>query len=135
VVNQKLSNAQITSVCRELLTSHPGVTGSALRIELRRRFGSAGKKDRVYALWRSLRSEPIAGHEVPPDQAELEAQLNEARRQIAQLETALFDAEQRAARAEERERIHQDRWANEIYELRKQMRQLGVGGRGTERGG
>jgi hypothetical protein len=41
---------------------------------------------------------------------------------VGSLQAALLDAEQRAARSEERERLHQDRWAMEIYRLREELR-------------
>jgi hypothetical protein len=123
-MNLKLSDSQISLVCRELLATQPTLSGRALRVELHRRFGSVGKKDRVYAVWRSLRAERAARSQVLQGCADLEVELEEARGQITALESALFDAEQRATRSEERERAHQDRWANEIYELREEVRQL-----------
>ena len=123
-VNLKLSDSEITSVCRELLVRDPTVSGRALRSELKRRLGSAGRKDRVYGLWRALRAEYAAQSAKATEIVELEAQLFEARQQIAVLEMSLFDTEQRALRSEERERTHQDRWANEMYELRAEVQRL-----------
>jgi len=105
-----------------------------MRSALRLRFRSPGKTDRVYAIWRAIRAEQPTSL-LSLETAALEAQLKEALQRVAHLETALFDAEQRAARSEERERIHQDRWAKEIYELREHLRQLGLGARGLERSG
>jgi hypothetical protein len=118
-VNLKISTGELLRTCRAVLAARPQISGRALRRELLARLGSAGKKDRVYAVWRALRLEM---QEPAPDVSTLEAQLQEARQQVASLQAALLDAEQRAARSEERERLHQDRWAMEIYRLREELR-------------
>jgi hypothetical protein len=123
-MNRKLLDGQIRSVYEDLLGQGGSISGRQLRAELTRRFGSGGKKDRVYALWRSWGDrESRAGESRSADLGALEASLADARRQIGLLETALFEAEQRALRAEERERIHQDHWAQEIDRLRQQVQQ------------
>jgi hypothetical protein len=129
-MNLKLSEGQISTVCHELLCERPALSGRALREELKRRYGSAGKKDRVYALWRSIRASASIAPAVPlAGEDELNQQLADARRQIELLETSLFDMEQRALRAEAREQLHQDRWANEIHELREALRHAQNNGR------
>jgi hypothetical protein len=123
-MNRKLIDAQIRSVYEELVGQGGSISGRRLRAELTRRFGSGGKKDRVYALWRSWGDrEGRGGESRSAEVAALVASLADARRQIGLLETALFEAEQRALRAEERERIHQDRWAQEIDRLHQQLQQ------------
>jgi hypothetical protein len=124
-VNLKISDNQLQRACREMLTRDAAISGRALRAQLLQRFGSAGKKDRVYAVWRALRAE----FEAPagsPDMIVLQGALQAAQQKIVDLEAALINADHRAAIAEERERIHQDRWANEIHQLREQVRRLGA---------
>ena len=55
-MNRKLTDRQITAVCRELLARDPATSGRALRAELKKRFDSPGKTDRVFAVWRTLRA-------------------------------------------------------------------------------
>jgi hypothetical protein len=123
-MNRKLLDGQIRSVYEELVGQGGSISGRELRAALTRRFGSGGKKDRIYALWRSWGDrEGRAGGSRSADLAALEVSLADARREIGLLETALFEAEQRALRAEERERIHQDHWAQEIDRLRQEVQQ------------
>jgi hypothetical protein len=75
----------------------------------------------VYAVWRSIRAEIESRYSGAAEPSLLGLEIIRAREQITTLETALFDAENRALRAEERERAHQDRWAAEIHELRRQL--------------
>jgi hypothetical protein len=121
-MNQKLTDDELTRACLELLSQRPSVSCRRLRILLRERFGCACRTDRVYAVWRSIRAEIETRYSAaaPPL---LDQDLKQARERVATLETALLDAENRALRAEERERAHQDRWAAEIHELRQQLQQ------------
>jgi hypothetical protein len=121
-MNLRLSDRRLKEVCSQLLAEDPALSGRQLRAALRTRFGVACRTERVYATWRSIREgQERAAADRSTDQAELVRQLELARLRIGQLETALIDAEQRALRAEERERVHQDRWAGEIDTLRRQM--------------
>ena len=131
-MNLKLSEAQITALCRELMSQTPELTGRALRAELSRRYGSVGKKDRVYALWRSLRLSPTAAAVIPTGTGDLTQQLADARQQIDRLEASLADMERRALRSETREQLHQDRWAREIHVLREALKRQRRGGDGSQ---
>jgi hypothetical protein len=118
-VNQKLTDYELARACLDLLSKHPTLSCRRLRILLRERFGCCCRTDRVYAVWRSIRAEIENRYAGAAEPSLLGQELIEARAQIATLETALFDAENRAVRAEEREKAHQDRWAAEIHELRQ----------------
>jgi hypothetical protein len=121
LVNQKLTDEELTRTCRELLSKRPSLSCRRLRTLLRESFGCSCRTDRVYAVWRSIRAEIESRYSGAVEPSLLDLELIRAREQIATLETALFDAENRALRAEERERAHQDRWAAEIHELRQQL--------------
>lgn len=123
-MNRKLSDRQITEVCRELLARDPETSGRALRAELRRRFDSPGKTDRVFAVWRTVRG---AGK----GRAGNGRFVEDLKRRVSELEARLRDSElaresagQRALLSEAREVAHQDRWAHEIHTLRGEVRQL-----------
>ena len=120
-VNQKLTDDQLARACLDLLSKQPSLSCRRLRILLRENLGCACRTDRVYTVWRSIRSEIESRYSGAAEPSTLDLELIRAREQIATLETALFDAENRAVRAEERERAHQDRWAAEIHELRQQL--------------
>jgi hypothetical protein len=120
-VNQKLTNDELTQACRELLSKRPGLSCRRLRILLRERFGCSCRTERIYALWRSIRTEIDQHLSERAEPSTVEEELTRNRQQIATLETALVDAEKRALRAEERERVHQERWAREVYDLRQQL--------------
>ena len=127
-MNQKLSNEMLSQVCTELLRRHPGLSCRRLRGLLRARFGCSCRTDRVYALWRSIRAELERHSSETAEPSFVEQELTRAQQQVASLETALSDAEGRAHKAEERERIHQDRWALEIAALREEVRRLRTAG-------
>jgi hypothetical protein len=55
-VNRKLTDDELTRACLDLLSKHPSLSCRRLRILLRERFGCACRTDRVYAVWRSIRS-------------------------------------------------------------------------------
>lgn len=105
---QKLTDAQMEIVCREVLTREAMPSGRLLRRALRERYGAAGRTERVFAIWRRIsRGQP---EEAPVTDAE-------RRRWLARIAAA----EERVRRAEERETMHQDKWAAEVYELREQL--------------
>jgi hypothetical protein len=120
-VNQKLTDDELTRACLDLLSQRPSLSCRRLRTLLRERFGCACRTDRVYAVWRSIRDEIESRYSGAAEPSLLDQELIEARERIATLERELIDAENRALRAEERERAHQDRWAAEIHELRQQL--------------
>lgn len=134
-MHRKLSDDQILATARAVLSRHPSASGRLLRAELRRRFGSAGRTDRVFSLWRSLTrasASPSPPSEAPTvlssppwlDGSSTEALLREARERVRRAEEARDAAIARAERAEAREIAHQDRWANEIHDLRERVRAL-----------
>ena len=54
----------------------------------------------------------------------MQSRLAAAEGRVAALESELERAEERTRRSEARELAHQDRWANEIHELRAAARRL-----------
>jgi DNA repair exonuclease SbcCD ATPase subunit len=124
-MNRKLTDRQITVVCRELLARDPATSGRAVRAELKHRFDSPGKTDRVFAVWRTLRTDSASS-------AARDTRVIEGlKHQVAELEARIHDAElareaaaQRAFLSEAREIAHQDRWAHEIHTLRAEVRRL-----------
>jgi DNA repair exonuclease SbcCD ATPase subunit len=124
-MNQKLTDRQSTTVCCELLARDPATSGRAVREELKHRFDSPGKTDRVFALWRTLRTDSASS---PARDTRV---IEGLKRQVAELEARIHDAEiaretadQRALLSEAREIAHQDRWAHEIHALRAEVRRL-----------
>lgn len=113
-VNRKLTDEDIEQAFRSLLTEQGRVTGRQLRRALREQWGSCGKSERVYRIWRRLNDEATYAKRGT-------TALHE---QIRALESALATAEDQARRAEDREMAHQDKWAGEIYELRKTVAHL-----------
>jgi hypothetical protein len=124
-MNRKLSDQQIMATCRELFASNDAVTGRGLRVELRHRFGFAGRTDRVFAIWRLVRDQrPFGGRHLQQQGGDMQARLVAAEARVQALEDERDRAEERARRSEARELAHQDRWANEIHELRAAARRL-----------
>jgi hypothetical protein len=120
-MNRRLSEARIRGTCREILERRGRVSGRALCIELRARFGSVGKTGRVFAIWReelaakAERERPVQAPPVPADVVELERRLKSA-------EAAAAENLKRAELAEYREQAHQERWALEVDGLRQRLR-------------
>jgi len=106
----------IRDTCRELMAAGR-VSGRALRRALRERYGSVGKTDRVFRVWReeTERKSDASRPQLPTDIAELQRRLIVA-------EEAAKKNLARAERAELRERAHQDRWAVEVDRLRQEVR-------------
>lgn len=129
-MHRKLTDEQILSAAREWVARDASGSGRALRRELRRRFGHVGRTERTFALWRTALAEvptetpPATARSASGEQGDLSAQLLAAEQRAQEAETARALAEARAERAEAREIEHQDRWANEIYELRERVRAL-----------
>lgn len=107
-----VADAEIRRTIERLTKTVGRVTTRSLRAELKRSFGHFGNSERVHRLLRTARDE--ARRRQAPDY-ELRAAL----------EQALNDAQHWKARAElatHRERVHQDKWAQEVYELRQALR-------------
>lgn len=122
-MNRKLTDQQIEAAWRDLEAKGIPATGRQLREALRERFGSPGKTDRIFAIWRTL-SEERRRAALEPSTAELLARMEAAESIAAAAVQAKGAAEARAALAEQREIAHQDRWAQEIYELRQEVERL-----------
>jgi hypothetical protein len=116
-VNRRLSEFQIRTTCREMITRVPNLSGRQLRRELKDRFGAVGKTARVFDLWREETQKTqiaIAAATLPTDIAELQRRLRIA-------EATAAENLKRAELAEYRERAHQDHWAVEIDRLKQQL--------------
>ena len=118
---RKLTDAQITATYAALQAAGRPTSGRALRAELRLRYGASGKTGRVFALCRALRTPQQV---VDPSLRVLNEQLAAAQRQQAGAERERDLAVARAERSELREISHQDRWANEIHQLRQTVTEL-----------
>ena len=112
----RLSDATILALIDELRTSHPALTGTQLRAELKARHGTPGGVTRIYRLLHAATapqrapSPPAVTRDAPPPSSDLQAKL------AAALE--------RARLAEYREEHHQSHWATEIDQLRQQVHAL-----------
>jgi hypothetical protein len=116
-MNRRLSEFQIRTTCRELVLRDSNLSGRQLRRELKDRFGSAGKTERVFQVWREetqALQKADAPSNLPIDVAELQRRLQAA-------EAAAAESLQRAEVAEYRERAHQDHWAMEIDRLKQRL--------------
>ena len=112
-MHQRLSEQMIRQTLRELITTHGLPSGRGLCAELRRRHGSVGRTERVFAIWREV----TAAASKTPERRDLEARLQVAEARAA----ALLE---RAERAELREQAHQDHWAMEVDRLRQEVSAL-----------
>jgi K+-sensing histidine kinase KdpD len=107
---KQLSDEQILDVIASMRKGQRRVTGSAVRAELRRAFGTPGGVDRIYKLINTTQTEPASSGD------------GEAlRHELASLTQQLALAIQRAELAEHREQAHQEKWAMEIDHLRQQL--------------
>ncbi len=122
-MNRKLTDQDIESTWRTLEAQFGRVGGRQLREELRARFGTPGRTDRVFSIWRTL-SEQQRRAALEPSVAELLRRMEAAEAIAKEALEAQVAAEARAALAESREMAHQDRWAHEIYELRQEVERL-----------
>ncbi len=120
-MNRKLTDAQVASAFTALAATGRPVSGRALRAELQSRYGAVGKTARVFALCRALQTAPVSDSNLL---AELRQALSDAQQQRAEALEARDRERARAERSELREIAHQDRWANEIHELRVQIGEL-----------
>src|ERR1035438_2078720 len=103
-MNRKLTDRQITAVCRELLARDPATSGRAVRAELKNRFDSPGKTDRVFAVWRTVRGDAGKGRASNGRLVEgLKHQVSELEARLRESELARDAAELRALLSEARE--------------------------------
>jgi Plasmid replication region DNA-binding N-term len=118
-MNLRLSEDRIHSACRELLAKQDRISGRALCVELRKRFGAVGKTERVFKIWRE---ETIAKANATAPAAA--ASVVELQRRLAAAEAAAAENLARAERAEYREQAHQEKWAVEVDRLRMEVKRL-----------
>ena len=129
-MNQKIGDAQLRALCRELLRSAAPMSGRQMRAELKARFGAVGKTSRVFRIWReevlvktvpakTARVASFADRQAAPDSEHSDREMHA--RLAAAEEEARVNRE-RAELAELRERAHQDHWALEIDRLREKVR-------------
>jgi hypothetical protein len=111
----RLPDTEIEQFIDELRARRGTITGLELRAELQRRHGHRGGVTRIYRLLQqSTRTRP-APPAAPPSPATSD---------LAELQSQLAAALERARLAEHREEAHQARWAGEIHQLREQVRTL-----------
>jgi hypothetical protein len=111
----RLPDTEIQQVIDELRARRGPITGIELRAELYRRHGHPGGVTRIYRL---LQQSPRTRPAPPP------APTPPATSDLAELQSHLAAALERARLAEHREEAHQARWAGEIHALREQVRTL-----------
>ena len=108
-MRRSLSDQTIQAVCRELLAGSRKVTTRQLAEELRHRYGHPGRQERIVRALREAMREPVPSLALPPSE-------NDRVKELAELRKRLEAMERRAELAEERERRHQDFWANRFVE-------------------
>ena len=113
----RLPDATILQLIEELRTQHAVLTGTRLREELQARHGVRGGVTRLYRLLHRATSAPDST--TTPPTAAVHSDLPS---DVTELQAQLAAALERARLAEYREDHHQARWANEIHELREQVR-------------
>ena len=116
-MHKRLTDFQIRAVCAELLARDASASGREVRRTLFDRFGSVGKTERVFAVWREeMRKARFAAEaqSLPAEVYELQERLK-----LAQAKAAANLA--RAELAEYRERAHQDHWALEIDRVKREL--------------
>ena len=117
----RLPDATILQLIEELRTQHAVLTGTRLREELQARHGVRGGVTRLYRLLHRATSAAPASPAPPP--AAVPSNLtSDVTSDVTELQAQLAAALERARLAEYREEHHQARWANEIHELREQVR-------------
>jgi enoyl-CoA hydratase/carnithine racemase len=109
----RLPDATILNLIAELRAQHAVLTGTRLRAELARRHGTPSGVTRIYRLLDQAMQPHPARPPDPPPALPVE---------VAELQTELASALERARLAEHREQAHQDRWAGEIHRLREEAR-------------
>jgi hypothetical protein len=111
-VYQKLSDTVIAHTCRELLQAHRRVTVRRVSEELRRRHQASGKNARVARILR----EESARMAIPSYEGNPEAEIARLQAALRESERQRSEAIARAGLSEERERSHQDLWADRFAE-------------------
>ena len=109
----RLPDTAILELILELRGQYAVLTGTQLRAELQRRFGTRGGVSRIYRLL----SEATAPRPAASPASSATADSPDPQPELAA-------ALERARLAEYREEAHQARWAGEIHQLREQVRAL-----------
>jgi hypothetical protein len=110
----RLPDTAILELITELRDQHAVLTGTRVRSELRRRYGTPCGVARIYRLLQAATA-PVA---VPSPSASTTSPNG------SDVHTELTAALERARLAEHREEVHQARWAGEIHQLREQVHAL-----------
>jgi hypothetical protein len=120
------SDEEILSLMTELRARQRIVSVATLRQELHRRYGIRAGTQRIYKLVKA--APPTAVSRAPPAavQAAKAAPDADARAEIARLTAERDAALARAQLSEIREMATQDRTANEIWNLRQEVKRLKV---------
>jgi hypothetical protein len=105
----RIGDGEIRALIRELAADKALPSGASLRATMFTRFGTRGGVARVYRLLEFERSQ--SNPPVPTGSTEL-------------LEQELRSAQSRAERAEQREEVHQSRWAEDLDRLRRKIAAL-----------
>jgi len=100
-MNRQLSRTQIEVVCIELVSTRPEVSVRDVTRELKRRHGAAGRNERVAGILKGVKAD--ASKVVIVSRPAVRAD---------EWDTPIAKALERAERAEDRERRHQDFWAD-----------------------
>jgi hypothetical protein len=119
-VNRKLTDEQIFAAVSLLRSRGERVGWRRLQALLTTEYGVAGRTDRLREACRTVARMGEEGA-VPPT---WQLRLAEADRQTLEARRERDLALARAARSEERETAHQDRWASEIHSLRETVERL-----------
>jgi hypothetical protein len=99
----------IRTLISELAVGERLPSGAMLRAVLKQRFGSPGGVTRIYRLLANARSRNTVVRKAEPPEV---------------LERELQGMRERAERAEQREEVHQSRWAAEVDLLRRQVEEF-----------
>ena len=119
-MHRKLTAEQIRIVCGEMLLEPGKTTVRSIRNRLRHQYGASGRTERVAKILRAV----IESKKPPAPVAESSDAIS--------LHEKLLQAQQRAQRAEDLERRHQDFWAaryqEKVQELENRLAGLQQGG-------
>lgn len=141
-MKQRISDSQIDVAIASLFASNPRWADGypsvrELAQSLKAKFGVRGANQRICnALHRHRHQTPSSSLQAKPPSAvdvqwreraeglarELENTRVHLNREIQALQQQLSEALARAEQVEERERAHQDLWADKIFELRQQLK-------------
>src|ERR1700749_2479912 len=99
-VNIRIDDATLRQTCRELLAAAPNLTVRALRTELKRRVGAAGKTARLLKVWAEERSRQASGPATVSRPSDIPGSESELKERLRIAEQAATDMRARAELAE-----------------------------------